>query len=165
MDETRQILFQTNSEMKRAFKLELKQNEILRNVIIEEKQRFILPSDPHALIDLQNLGFSQNQIRRLDRYLLKTSNKRLIPTREKNFREADKIAELDGLTSIECGVSEAKVGNNQVKTRITYWYIQPIKLKSLVMEFVRLKKIVFWPGQPLNKIRLAISADSYGIVY
>ena len=73
--------------------LEVRKNETLQNVILEQKQRFILPSDPHALIDLQNLGFSQNQIRRLDRYFFETAKKSLMPSRERNFRDADKMTE------------------------------------------------------------------------
>jgi len=166
IEETRQLLFQ-NSQMKQTVELEVKQNEILQQVTLNEKHRFILPSDPHALIDLQNLGFSQNQIHRLDNYLLKTSKKRLMPNREKNFLNADKMAEPEGFTAVECGVTEAIIGKDQVKTQISYWCVKPGELKNMIIDFVKRRqdKIAFWPGQPLDKLRLGISADSYGSDY
>ena len=64
----------------------------------------MLPNDSRAIIELYNLGFSQNQVRRLDRFLMEKCNKRLMQSREKMIREADKIAEPEGFTSIEYGV-------------------------------------------------------------
>ena len=140
--ETRKLIFLDKTEITRAISNEAKRNPMFQEIILEEKSVFTVDYNPKSVIDLQAMGFSQNQLRSLDSYFKQKANIKLFQSREKQFKEADNLV-LNSMSEsdyIECGVSIVSIRGSAVKSKVTWRRLQSSKLKDTVRNFIKMNE-------------------------